>query len=291
MAGSGPDPLFGLRNNFYIGAYQAAINNSDVPNLSSDDAVERDTLVYRSYIALGSHQLVISEIDASAATPLQAVKLLALYLSRPDNKETAIASLHDLLGDPAIGSNPILRLIAGIVFMHEQDYNEALKHTNAGGTMELHALNVQILIKMHRSDYAEKQLRIMQQVDEDHTLTQLANAWLNLAVGGSKIQEAYLIFQDLSEKYQITSLILNGKAVCCMHMGNFDEAETLLLEALNKDAKDTETLANLVVCSLHLGKPSTRYLNQLKLSSPDHTLVKRATSAEESFDRAVQTVA
>ncbi|KAK4710729.1 hypothetical protein R3W88_005242 [Solanum pinnatisectum] len=291
MAGSGPDPLFGLRNNFYIGAYQAAINNSDVPNLSQDDAVERDTLVYRSYIALSSYQLVINEIDASAATPLQAVKLLALYLASHDNKEAAIAGLHELLGDPAIGSNPILRLIAGIVFTHEQDYNEALKHTNAGGTMELHALNVQILIKMHRSDYAEKQLRIMQQVDEDHTLTQLASAWLNLAVGGSKIQEAYLIYQDFSEKYQMTSLILNGKAVCCMHMGNFDEAETLLLEALNKDAKDPETLANLVVCSLHLGKPSTRYLNQLKLSNPEHTLVKRAASAEESFDRAVQTVA
>lgn len=45
-----------------------------------------------------------------------------------------------------------------------------------------HALNVQIFIKMHRSDYAEKQLRIMQQIDEDHTLTQLANAWLNMAV-------------------------------------------------------------------------------------------------------------
>jgi len=35
---------------------------------------------------------------------------------------------------------------------------------------------------MHRSDYAERQLRIMQQIDEDHTLTQLANAWLDLAV-------------------------------------------------------------------------------------------------------------
>jgi coatomer protein complex subunit epsilon len=286
-----PDLLFSLRNNFYLGAYQAAINSSEVPNLSPEDAIERDSLVYRSYIALGSYQLVINEIDSSAATPLQAVKLLALYLSSPDNKETTISSIRDWLGDPAIGNNPILRLIAGIIFIHEQDYNEALKHTNVGGTMDLHALNVQIFLKMHRSDYAEKQLRVMQQIDEDHTLTQLANAWLNLAVGGSKIQEAYLIFQDFSEKYQMTSLILNGKAVCCMHMGNFDEAESLLLEALNKDAKDPETLANLVVCSLHLGKSSSRYLNQLKLSHPDHMLVKRASSAEESFDRAVQTIA
>ncbi|XP_017607695.1 coatomer subunit epsilon-1 [Gossypium arboreum] len=290
MAGS-PDHLFNLRNNVYLGSYQAAINNSDLPNLSPDDAVERDCLVYRSYIAFGSYQLVINEIDSSAATPLQAVKLLALYLSNPHDKESTISSLKEWLADPAIGNNPILRLIAGIIFTHEEDYNEALKHTNAGGTMELHALNVQIFIKMHRSDYAERQLRVMQQIDEDHTLTQLANAWLNLAVGGSKIQEAYLIFQDFSEKYPMTGLILNGKAVCCMHMGNFDEAETLLLEALNKDAKDPETLANLVVCSLHLGKSSSRYLSQLKLTHPEHILVKRASSAEDSFERAVQSVA
>ncbi|KAB2093548.1 hypothetical protein ES319_A02G100800v1 [Gossypium barbadense] len=290
-AAAAPDHLFHLRNNFYLGSFQAAINNSDLPNLSPDDAVERDCLVYRSYIALGSYQLVINEIDSAATTPLQAVKLLALYLSNPHDKESTIASLKEWLADPAIGSNAILRLIAGIVFMHEEDYIEALKHTNAGGTMELHALNVQIFIKMHRSDYAERQLRVMQQIDEDHTLTQLANAWLNLAVGGSKIQEAYLIFQDFSEKYPMTGLILNGKAVCCMHMGNFDKAETLLLEALNKDAKDPETLANLVVCGLHLGKSSSRYLSQLKLTHPEHILVKRASSAEDSFERAVQSVA
>ncbi|KAL7241643.1 hypothetical protein ACSBR1_014278 [Camellia fascicularis] len=183
-----PDLLFGLKNNFYLGAYQAAINNSDVLSLSPEDAIERDCLVYRSYIALGSYQLVINEIDSSAATPLQAVKLLALYLTSPNNKETTISSIHEWLADPAIGNNPILRLIAGIIFLHEQDYNEALKHTNVGGTMELHALNVQIFLKMHRSDYAEKQLRIMQQIDEDHTLTQLANAWLNLAVGRTHSQ-------------------------------------------------------------------------------------------------------
>ncbi|XP_011005335.1 PREDICTED: coatomer subunit epsilon-1-like [Populus euphratica] len=104
-------------------------------------------------------------------------------------------------------------------------------------------------------------------------------------------KEAYLIFQDLSEKYPMTGLLLNGRAVCCIHMANFDEAETLLLEALNKDAKDPETLANFVVCSLHIGKSSSHYLSQLKISHPDHMLVKRASSAKNNFERAVQAVA
>ena len=52
-------------------------------------------------------------------------------------KEGAISSLKEWLVDSAIGSNPVLRLIAGIIFMHEQDYNEALKHTHTGGTLDL----------------------------------------------------------------------------------------------------------------------------------------------------------
>jgi Coatomer epsilon subunit len=43
-------------------------------------------------------------------------------------------------------------------------------------------LNVQIFIKMNRTDHAEKQLKLMQQADEDHTLTQFANAWVDIAV-------------------------------------------------------------------------------------------------------------
>ena len=54
-----------------------------------------------------------------------------------------------------------------------------------------HALNVQIFIKMHRSDYAEKQLKIMQQIDEDHTLTQLASAWLDIAVVSNFTAQCY----------------------------------------------------------------------------------------------------
>ncbi|KAM0914697.1 hypothetical protein ACQ4PT_011345 [Festuca glaucescens] len=254
MTSTSPDHLFGLRNSFYVGAYQAAITGSQsVPAhaLSPDEVLHRDAILYRSYIAIGSHQLVIDEIGPAAATPLQAVKLLALYLSggAAGNKESAVSRLKELLGDPAVGSNLILRLVAGTIFMHQQDYAEALKHTNSGGNMELLALNVRIYLQMHRPDHAEKQLRavrhwlrVMQKLDEDHTLTQLASAWVHLVMGGSKIQEAYLIFQDLSEKYPASCMILNGKAQCLMHMGNFEQAEGLLLESLNKDAKDAQTL-------------------------------------------------
>lgn len=43
----------------------------------------------------------------------------------------------------------------------------------------------------------------------------------------------------------MTGLVLNGKAVCCMHMGNFDEAESFLLEALNKASNDFVFLQSL----------------------------------------------
>lgn len=49
-----------------------------------------------------SSQLVIGEINEAAATPLQAVKLLAMYLSSPENKviqeilRYSFASIHVL---------------------------------------------------------------------------------------------------------------------------------------------------------------------------------------------------
>jgi coatomer protein complex subunit epsilon len=130
-----PDLLFNLRNLFYLGAYQSAINNSDVPGLDADAAAERDVIVFRSYIALGSYQvsgqtngvlvirsrsqlrrelaligwvlllqLVISEIDSSAATSLQAVKLLALYLTGDKVSALDLASDPSLIVDYGVGS-------------------------------------------------------------------------------------------------------------------------------------------------------------------------------------------
>lgn len=52
------DPLFSVRNAFFLGAYNTVINEaSDLEHLSDADAVERDCLVYRSYIAQGSYEV------------------------------------------------------------------------------------------------------------------------------------------------------------------------------------------------------------------------------------------
>ena len=61
-----PDLLFNLRNLFYLGAYQAAINNSDVPGLEADAAAERDAIIFRFYIALGSYQVRIHSASGAS---------------------------------------------------------------------------------------------------------------------------------------------------------------------------------------------------------------------------------
>lgn len=69
------DILFAVRNNFYIGAYNNAINEaSDIEGLSEAEQTERDVYVYRSYIALGSH-----DVSAAAEQICGSYSLNVLY--------------------------------------------------------------------------------------------------------------------------------------------------------------------------------------------------------------------
>jgi hypothetical protein len=56
------DPLFTVRNHFYLGAYNSVLNEApDLDNLGDLEQVDRDVFVYRSYIAMGSYEVRLSE--------------------------------------------------------------------------------------------------------------------------------------------------------------------------------------------------------------------------------------
>lgn len=281
------DELFDLKNFFFLGNYQGAINEgASVRPRTEQQRTERDVFVYRSYIAQGNYQLVLDEVNKSAAPALQAVKLLASYLSSKEPVDSVISTLKGWLADITTAT-ATTQLIAAMVFYHERNIDEALKVLHQSTSLEGHALLLQLYLKLDRPDIAEKHYRAMETLDADATLTQLANAWLNIAIGGDKYQEASYIFQELLDKYGATPLLLNGLAVYNLHTRKYEEAEKQLLEALEKNPKDPETLINLIACHQQLRKTDlvNRYTNQLKTAAPKHPWVVDLASAEENFER------
>jgi hypothetical protein len=81
---------------------------------------------------------------------------------------------------------------------------------------------------------AEKELREMQKTNEFAIPTLLATAWVNLALGGDKIQEAVLTYEDIAKKYGQCFTCLHGIGVCKLAQGKYIEAESSLLQALEK---------------------------------------------------------
>ena len=53
--------------------------------------------------------------------------------------------------------------------------------------------------------------------------------------GGDKYQEAYYIYEEIAQSPSSNTVkILNGQAIANIHLGRYPEAESLLLDALNK---------------------------------------------------------
>lgn len=293
MASNDVDELFEVRNSFYIGNFQHCINEAQSLNpTSSDVRIERDIFLYRAYAAQGKYGLVLDEIKGSSPQELHSVRILADYLQNPAKRENILRQVETKLNGSDFSE--YFLLIASNIYFHEQDTDSALRCLFQSSALECAALSVQIYISIDRLDLAKNEISRMQTVDEDATLTQLSMAWFNLAVGGEKCQDAYYIFQELADKYTPTVSLLNGQASCYMRMGKFEDAESALQEALERDSNNPETLINMSVLAQHLGKApevSNRFIAQLKAGHPKHRFTQEYASKEEDFNRIVSSYA
>jgi len=293
---SEPDELFTVRTLFWLGSYQTCINeatsNKQIPASCNN---ERKEYLYRSFLALGQGDVVTSEIKDTPNTPtgLRSILYFAQYLearaSGADKKDLAL-KVMGLVGSDAGESaiNKTAQVIAATVCIYEDNIKEAFSILKNGSSLEQHALLVNMYIKVDRIDLAQKQLKVMKELDEDSTMTMLTMATIYTCLGKEKATEAVYIYEELIDKYGSSSSLLNGLACGKMQIGAFDEAESSLKEALTKTPNDADTLANLITVSYHMQQPGdviNRYMSQLKSKHPNHALALSIGTFDSAFDR------
>ena len=81
MSAAEPDELYTLRNFFWSGNFQQAINEANgLKKLQPHLVIEKDEFLYRSYLALGQHQLITSEIKNIPSTPIGKSFIFIVYI-------------------------------------------------------------------------------------------------------------------------------------------------------------------------------------------------------------------
>ncbi|XP_013170035.1 PREDICTED: coatomer subunit epsilon [Papilio xuthus] len=280
------DELFDVKNAFYIGNYQQAINEAQNVTPSTPlVALQRDAFLYRSYIAQGNFRIVMQELK-TADPMLQPLKTLVDYLSPGANKPVIVADIDARVAKGTELINDIFLLVAATIYYHEDNYEAALKILHGSESLELRSFTLQCLLAMNRPDLAKKQLKLL---EDDGTLTQLAQAWLNLTQGGPGVQDAHYSIMELSEK--LGALGAGPAAVgaaAAASRGMWEEAEQMLREAQARNPHQPELLLGLAITAAHSGKPaevSSRYLAQLLDSHPDHPFSKDYNAKTNEFKR------
>lgn len=83
-----------------------------------------------------------------------------------------------------------------------QNIEEALRLLSQCDSLESKALTVQCLLKINRVDWAFKEIKKIQEVDEDATITQLALAWVHMTlVSFSWIMKKFYWISSLQGNY------------------------------------------------------------------------------------------
>lgn len=248
--------------------------------------------MYRSYLATNRFRVVLDEVSASSAGDLLPVRLFADYLLNK-SKFTDLIEIFEkkLQGDDELHVS--WSVIASIMYIHENQFEEALRILNGTNDLECQAIQVYIFLRISRLDLAKKILAAMTEKNDDDTLTQLAQAWFNVELGGEKLQDAHYIFDDFKDKFAPSVLLLNNLAVCALGQQKFDDdTNSYLRDGLDKEANNYDLLVNFIFYSQQTDKNAeaviNRYLSMLKETCKNSEFIEELAKKETEFDRLCQ---
>ncbi|PTB69728.1 hypothetical protein BBK36DRAFT_1188248 [Trichoderma citrinoviride] len=275
--------LINIHTHFYQSQYQQVID-FDTSSFSAENAVPARVLKLRARLALGQAEDVLAEVQGETVPDLEAVGALAEYnLGKTDAALKTIEKLAASAGD-----NVTVQVVGGTVLQAAGKSEEALallsKHQ---GSLDAVALIVQIHLQQNRTDLALKEVTAARRWAQDSLLVNLAEAWVGARVGGEKYQQAFYVYEELaqgSSTFSVQSLI--AQAVCEIHLGRLEEAQSALEQALQKDPTNAEGIANLVVLNSIAGNNSEELLESLKKVNPHHQLVLDLEEKSSLFDKA-----
>lgn len=262
--------LFQLRNNFYLGNYSDVI-------LEKTEDLEGSIIYYRSQLALGKYDLVLEELKNTKQVPLQSVLMFLEYL-----KDHSFEKYELYSKDPLFQSDSTFITLSCSIEILENNISKAILLLNDPMNLEHYSILIQSYLKIFRYDLAESYLKKMSEKNDDATITQLTTCYFYLLT--SKYEESDQIINDLMEKYEDCSLLLNLKGIILLQQQSFENANKLFLKALKRN-QDSETIIHFIISSIYLNKGNDlikRYLTTLKTNQ--HPWMKKYLELEALFE-------
>lgn len=283
------DELQEVRDNFFVGNYQKALQMCESQKASNDmSQSELDAILARCYLSIP----LLDKLKAlqNSECPGQRAAALMAVITKAKNEQTRAAAkdrLNTLAKDTQDMSCSMLAVMA---LAMEGSYNDAVQMAKAHPTLEMQALQVFICLTCNQVGMAERVLNEMSGSNDDSAAFRLASAAVKFATGDAA--EAYLTYCDLATQFPPVEgdeggsvLLLTGKAVANMQRGMYNEAVEDLNRAYQTAPNDADVLVNLCCCMTHLGKKEefNQYYAKLEQQAPAHPYVVKSQSIKTVF--------
>ncbi|KAI1745118.1 coatomer epsilon subunit-domain-containing protein [Xylaria scruposa] len=275
--------LINIHSYFHQGQYQEVID-FDPSSLSPENETPAKVLALRARVALGQAEDVLADVQGETEPEFAAVAALAQ--SALGQTEDAVQAIEELA--QTYDDNQTIQVLGGIVLQAAGKSDEALallsKHS---GSLDAIALITQIHLQQNRTDLAVKEVAAARRWAQDSLLVNLAESWVGLRLGGEKYQQAFYVFEELAQAPATSSILtLVSQAICELHLGRVEEAQTALEQALQKQPDYADAIANLLVLTIVTGKDAAELTSSLKKSAPQHALLADLEEKSDLFDKA-----